>query len=160
MENTILIGDHLLVNRAAYWLRKVHRGEVVSFVPPGKRNVVYLKRVVALGGDHVEIRDGVVLVNGNSVAEPYARHIGRFDQTLSANVPKGELFMLGDNRERSEDSRNFGTVPEKNVVGKPVMVLWSFSFPTDKWLTSSIAATYLNHPFDHLRRTRFFRTVQ
>jgi hypothetical protein len=66
---------------------------------------------------------------------------------------------MGDNRELSEDSRVFGTVPESAVIGKPIMVLWSFSIPTEKWMRAPVTA-YLSHPLAHLRWARFFRFLQ
>lgn len=162
MERTVLIGDHLLVNRMAFWFERVQRGDVVSFHPPGNYRDVYLKRVVAVGGDRVEIRDGVVYVNGIRASEPYAEHVNGVEAKTRTcmTVPKGELFVLGDNRDRSEDSRYFGTVLESNVVGKPVLVLWSFAIPTERWMRSSQAALYMDHPLAHLRWARFFHSLQ
>jgi len=162
MEQTVLIGDHLLVNRVSYRFQELRRGEVVSFHAPGKRNAIFLKRVVAVGGDRVEIRDGVVLVNGAAVSEPYAEHLAGYDERGQSSmiVPKNEMFVLGDNRDRSEDSRYFGTVPVRSMVGKPVMVLWSFAIPTEKWMRPQQAALYLDHPLSKLRWSRFFRPLQ
>lgn len=162
MERTVLIGDHLLVNRAAFWFARVQRGEVISFYPPGNNKDVYLKRVVAVGGDRVEIRDGAVFVNGLRVSEPYVEHVCGLCPAWRTRVmvPEGELFVLGDNRDRSEDSRYFGSVPESNVVGKPMMVLWSFAIPTEKWMGRSQVALYMDHPLAHLRWTRFFHSLQ
>lgn len=161
MERTVLIGDHLLVDRVSYRFRDLWRGEVISFHPPGKRNSVYLKRVVALGGDRVEVRDGAVLVNGSRVSEPYAEHVaGCAHEQVSVVVPNGEMFVLGDNRNRSEDSRYFGTVPVRNIVGKPVMVLWSFAIPTEKWMRPQQAALYFDHPLARMRWSRMFRPLQ
>jgi signal peptidase I len=115
--------------------------------------VVYLKRVLALGGDRVETRRGEIYVNG-ALIEPHS-----FGANATALVPAGQLYVLGDNRRHSEDSRYFGTVPESNVIGEPVMVLWSFAIPTREWLESRTAA-YFNHPIAHLRWGRFFRRVQ
>lgn len=162
MERTVLIGDHLLVNRVSYRFKALHRGEVVSFRAPGKRNAIYLKRVVAIGGDRVEIRDGVVFVNGARASEPYVEHVAgccERDHSIVV-VPKDEMFVLGDNRDRSEDSRYFGPVPVRSIVGKPVMVLWSFAIPTEKWLRPQQAALYLDHPLARLRWSRLFRPLQ
>jgi hypothetical protein len=68
--------------------------------------------------------------------------------------------VKGDNRNHSEDSRTWGTVPEKNIVGAPVMVLWSFAVPTDRWLSRRPAAIYLDHPLAHLRWTRFLHALR
>lgn len=165
MERTVLVGDHLLIDRFAYApeipfthirlprLKKVERGEVVSFHPPGRSGEVYLKRVVAVGGDLVEVRGAALYVDGR-IIEPHAG-----EKAVSRVVPAGELYVLGDNRDRSEDSRYFGTVPESNVIGEPVMVLWSFAAPTRVWLKSATAA-YLHHPIARLRWDRFFQPVR
>lgn len=162
MERTVLIGDHLLVDRISYRFRDLHRGEVISFRPPGKRDSVFLKRVVALGGDRVEIRAGAVFVNGAQVSEPYVEHVGGCcEQTwTSVLVPEGEMFVLGDNRDRSEDSRYFGTVPVRNIVGIPVMVLWSFAIPTERWMRPQQVALYFDHPLARMRWSRLFRPLQ
>ncbi len=162
MERTVLIGDHLLVNRVSYRFQTLRRGEVGSFRAPGKRAAIFLKRVVAVGGDQVEIHGDVVFVNGTRVTEPYVDHVGRDcdERRLSVLVPRGEMFVLGDNRDRSEDSRIFGTVPEQNIVGKPVMVLWSFAIPTERWLAPRQAALYLDHPLARLRWGRLFHQLQ
>jgi signal peptidase I len=161
MERTVLIGDHILVNRMGYWFSRVQRGDVVSFHPPGNRNDVYLKRAVAVGGDRIEIRDDAVYVNGARISEPYVHHVCELCETsnIKLRVPDGSLFVMGDNRELSEDSRVFGTVPESAVIGKPIMVLWSFSIPTEKWMRAPVTA-YLSHPLAHLRWARFFRFLQ
>jgi signal peptidase I len=171
MEGTVLVGDHLLIDRFAYGpeiafghlrlprLKKVQRGDVVSFHPPGRAGEVYLKRVVAVGGDRVESRDGVLYING----EPRLEKRARFEMWPAGAqqlvVAPGQLYVLGDNRDHSEDSRKFGTVPEVNVIGEPVMVLWSFANPTREWLRSEIAV-YFDHPVAHLRWERFFQKVQ
>ena len=138
----------------------MHRGDVISFYPPDKAQGIYLKRVVGVGGDVVESRDGVIYVNGKPQNEPYAQHVcepcGR--PSLRIKVPADELYVLGDNRDRSEDSRYWGTVPVKNVTGAPLIVLWSFAIPTRDWLAMSPVTVYLSHP--HLRWTRFLRPLQ
>lgn len=164
MERTVLVGDHLLIDRFAYGpkipftqvrlprLKKVQRGDVVSFHPSGRGDQVYLKRVVAVGGDRVEIREGGLFVDGMLVE----RHaLSRAEMV----VPVGQIYVLGDNRDRSEDSRSFGSVPETNVIGEPVMVLWSFAVPTREWLQSQ-TAIYFHHPIARLRWGRFFQVVK
>jgi signal peptidase I len=164
MEGTVLVGDHLLIDRLAYGpqlpfthlrlprLRKVRRGDVVSFHPPQRESEVYLKRVVARGGDRVESRSGELYINGRQQGARYAN-------AQSFIVPRGELYLLGDNRGHSEDSRAFGPVPEENVIGEPVMVLWSFADPSERWLQSQVAV-YFDHPLERLRWERFFRKVE
>lgn len=161
MEQTVMVGDHLLVNRLAFDWKPVRRGEVISFTPPNRNDVVYLKRVIAVGGDRVESRGGEIYVNGAPLREGYAQYSPRpNERSFRMIVPQRELFVMGDNRNHSEDSRTWGTVPEKNIVGAPVMVLWSFAVPTDRWLSRPPAAIYLDHPLAHLRWTRFLHALR
>ncbi|MGZ4788470.1 MAG: signal peptidase I [Terriglobales bacterium] len=170
MEGTVLVGDHLLIDRFAYGpqipfthvrlprLKAVRRGDVVSFHPPERCDEVYMKRVVAVGGDRVQWRDGMLYINGNHPLDPYTQSPG-MEQSPELVVPAGEVYLLGDNRRHSEDSRAWGTVPESNVIGEPVLVLWSIASPTQRWLRSQFAV-YLDHPIAHLRWDRFFQRVQ
>ena len=169
MEGAVLVGDHLLIDRFAYgpeipWthlrlprLKRPERGDVVSFHPPGHNDDVYLKRVIAIGGDHVEWREGLVFVNGQRRVDLCERSTSQDQQDIE--VPIGQIYLLGDNRNHSEDSRSWGTVPETNVVGEPVMVLWSIASPTRRWLTSQ-SSVYLDHPIAHLRWQRLFQRIQ
>jgi signal peptidase I len=152
MEGTILVGDHLFWSKTLYgpeipllhWrlprLRKVRRGEIVAFRFPKDPQQTFLKRVAAVGGDTVEIRDGILYVNGAAVEEGYAVHHGgilsshRWDQMPSRVVPAGQLFVLGDNRDNSSDSRDWGAIPEENVIGSPLFVFWSYDAPSAAWL--------------------------
>jgi signal peptidase I len=177
MEGTILVGDHLFMDKLLYgpeiplvnWrlpmLKTVHRGDIVVFRYPKDPSEVYLKRVAAVGGDRVEIRDGVVYINSQPVAEPYAVHRGsrysRYEQMGSIVVPKGKLFVLGDNRDNSSDSREWGYVPVENVIGEPLFVYWSYDAPTSKWLDVSLkhrVAFYASIPGNFFARTRWSRT--
>jgi signal peptidase I len=152
MEGTILVGDHLFWNKAFYgpeipfthWrlpqLKSAYRGEIVAFHYPGDPSQIFLKRVVAVGGDRIFIRDGVLFVNGEPISESYAVHTqpvaARFEQMASRTVPLGELFMLGDNRDNSSDSRDWGAVPVQNVIGSPLFIFWSYDAPSAAWLDS------------------------
>jgi signal peptidase I len=171
MEGTVLVGDHLLIDRFAYGpeiplthvrlprLKTPQRGEVVSFYAPGHSGDVYLKRVVAVGGDRVQWHDGVLYVNGERRWEPYVESGHDIKSSTELLVPQGRLYMLGDNRDHSEDSRVWGTVPEESVVGEPVVVLWSIASPTERWLRSQ-TAVYFDHPVAHLRWQRFLQPVE
>src|SRR5260370_29079181 len=152
MEGTILVGDHLFWNKALYgpeipfthWrlprLKTVPRGEIVAFHYPLDPAQIFLKRAVAIGGDLVEIHNDVVYVNGAAVRGSYAlhHHTLRFrfapSEMAARRVPAGTLFMLGDNRDFSSDSRDWGVVPAANVTCFPLMVFWSYDAPSSEWL--------------------------
>jgi signal peptidase I len=139
MENTLLINDRVLVNKVVYDFRDPHRGEVVVFVPPkawdaGPNKDDYIKRVVGVAGDRVVCCDaqGRITINGTPLKEDYlypddAPSVPRFDVT----VPSGRLFMLGDHRSASADSRfhisaSQGTIPVSAVVGRAFVIFWPF----------------------------------
>ncbi len=127
MESTLRQQDRVMVNKLSYRLGDIDRGDVVVFERPDAGPAAYdklIKRVIGLGGDEVEGRDGAVLVNGITIDEPYldpADVIGDFGPIT---VPEGDLFMMGDNRDDSYDSRFFGTVPERNVIGRAFVLFW------------------------------------
>ena len=166
MERTLLVGDYLLVNKALYGaeipgtnltlpaLRDPHRGEVVVFRPPHDPYRSYVKRVVGVPGDTLEMRDKVLLLNGVPQEEVYARYLDRrgdaihpsmswqSDHLVAAHpgrhyaptrdtwgplvVPRGQYFVLGDNRDNSEDSRYWGFVGREGIRGRPWIVYLSF----------------------------------
>ena len=144
MEDNILVGDHLLVNKFLYAPRRLEflapllpqrplrRRDVFIFKFPADPRRDFVKRAIGLPGDVLEIRDKVVFVNGEPLAEPEVRHVdadlyagGRRDQFGPMRVPEAHLFALGDNRDRSNDSRFWGTVPRANVKGRALLVYWS-----------------------------------
>ncbi|HSE48769.1 MAG TPA: signal peptidase I [Terriglobales bacterium] len=151
MEGTILTGDHIFLNKALYgpelplvgWrlprLRTPRRGDIVAFRYPRDPRITFLKRVVAIGGDTVEIRDDALYVNGAPVPEPYVQHrlharTARRENYPAQKIAPGSLFVLGDNRDDSADSRYWGTVPAANVVGEPILVYFSYDAPARDWL--------------------------
>src|SRR5438105_2077387 len=181
MQNTILVGDHLLWTKALYgpelpflhWrlprMRRVRRGQIIAFRYPLDPQQVYLKRAVAMGGDRVEIRNGVLWLNGAATLEPYAFHTaplisanaGQAEHMPARTVPSGEIFVLGDNRDNSSDSRDWGPVPEQNVLGSPLLVLWSYNAPPSQWLDWTLAhqVRFSCAAIPHLfTRTRWSRT--
>lgn len=127
MEPTLLSGDRVLVSKVDYRLHPPERGDIIVFRPPIDTNIPYVKRVVALPGETVDLRDGRVAVNGRLLDEPYA-----FGQTqvrssqvrFPFRVPAGHVFVLGDNRPVSGDSREWGPVPDENVIGKVILKFW------------------------------------
>lgn len=132
MLPTLRIGDYVLVNKFEYVFRPIRRGDVIVFKFPQDETRDFIKRVIGLPGDSLEIRGSEVLVNGKPLREPYAfyaepplpglvdgYHLGPFV------IPRGQLFMMGDNRENSLDSRAWGLLDEAKVVGKASLVYFS-----------------------------------
>ena len=150
MEGTILVGDHLFMDKLLYGpeiplvhlrlpaLKSIHRGDIVVFRYPKDMSETFLKRVTALGGDRLEIKNGVLYVNSRPVQEPYAVHhapVHSPEESWGPTVvPEGKLFVMGDNRDNSSDSRDWGFVPTSNVIGEPLFVYWSYDAPTARWL--------------------------
>ncbi len=151
MLPTLLIGDHLLVNKFSYGVRlpfdgrmliplgKPERGEVVVFRFPKDRSIDYIKRVVAVPGDTIEIRDKQLFINGEPVADPHAyvssptilqRAASPRDNFGPVTVPEGRVFVMGDNRDNSYDSRFWGFVEERDILGKAFILYWSWDIDT------------------------------
>lgn len=127
METTLLINDRVLVNKLSYKLHDVHRGDVVVFVrrddEPGEYRDL-IKRVIGLPGDTVESRDNVVYVNGAKMVEPYLDPGITTSNFGPVVVPEDQVFVMGDNRNESYDSRNFGTIEEDRIVGRAFVLFW------------------------------------
>jgi signal peptidase I len=126
MEPNLFTGERLLGNKLAYHLSGVRRGDIVVFRPPHRPDTPFIKRVVALPGELVEIRDSQVYINGEMLNEPYLRYTWR-DDRYAERVPDGTVFVLGDNRDNSSDSRSWGDVPLKNVEAKAWLRYWPLS---------------------------------
>lgn len=129
MEPTLRVDDRILVSKFSYRIGRIARGDVIVFHYPLNPGKDFVKRVVALGGERVELRDGVVLINSQPISELYPTALAAGDRACTTSygpqqVPQGQLFVLGDNRCNSEDSRFFGFVPVDNVVGKALLVYW------------------------------------
>jgi signal peptidase I len=128
MQPTLHAGNFVLVNKIAYKLGAPERGDVIVFrYPPDPEQVPYIKRIIGLPGDHIHIYDGKVFVNDQLFVEPYIASTTQ--QGGEWIVPDGSLFVMGDNRNNSSDSRSWGMVPVGNVIGKAEVVYW----PPDKW---------------------------
>lgn len=160
MENTLLVGDHLMVNKFSYGLQvpkpvmkefagikipfletqlynswgSLKRGDIVVFRFPGNRRDDYIKRVVALEGETVEVRDRKIYIDGTLWEENYGvykdnygieRERLMFDQE-PFKVPTGHFFAMGDNRFRSKDSRSWGSAPMRDIKGKAFILYWSW----------------------------------
>ncbi len=120
--------ERIFVNRFIYRFSDIHRGDIVVFWYPRDRSKSFIKRVVAVPGDTVEIRYGAVFVNGQKVDEPYLNPEYRdHDSFRREMVPPGQYFVLGDHRNSSNDSRNWGFVSRDLIYGKAVFRYWPMS---------------------------------
>ncbi len=192
MEDNLLIGDHLVVNKFVFAshgdtflhrlfpYRAPERGDVVVFKFPEDPRRDFIKRCVAVAGDHVEMRSKTLFVNGVPVDEPYVVHkdprvFRDLPEEPSRNrmrdnipplvVPEGALFCLGDNRDNSLDSRFWGPVPLSYVKGRAVLIYWSYEAKRDDWewrglghRLRQLAEVFLNF-FTKTRWERQFRLI-
>jgi signal peptidase I len=177
MENTLLIGDHLIMSRIGYdagvpftnwhlplW-RNPKRQQVIIFKPPFAPDTPdYVKRVIGLPGDTIDIRDGAVWVNGQKLSEKYTNGASEpYDLHPPYKVPEDCYFVMGDNRGNSYDSRFWGCVPRKDIIGTPVMIYMSLNVSPEAWEPGQIRerffayANALLHP-GTVRWKRIFRT--
>lgn len=125
MEPRIDTDEYVVINALAYRMRPPARGDVVAFRHERSAPEVYLKRVIGLPGDRVAIVDGTVYLNGKPLNEPYVRFRDRRSAAPVA-VPADNLYVLGDNRANSDDSRSWGFVPSGDVIGRAVIAVWPF----------------------------------
>lgn len=151
MIPTLLVGDHILVNKFIYGttipfsdkrilvFRKPEKGDIIVFKYPEDPSRDFIKRVMAVGGDVIESKNKVVYVNGKAVKEPFVQHTdssikpGGLDPRDNFGpyiVPKDKYFMMGDNRDQSYDSRYWGYVDIKQVIGKALIIYWSWDSKT------------------------------
>ncbi len=127
MEPLLADGERIVVNKFIYRFRPIDRGDVVVFWYPRDPTVSFIKRVVGLPGDTVEIRSGRVIVNGQAIDESYLPASFRdSDDFPPTEIGKGFYFVLGDHRRSSNDSRTWGEVPEKYIYGRAVFRFWPF----------------------------------
>src|SRR4051812_5366329 len=160
MENNLLIGDHLLVNkfifgptplavgRALLPVRPLHRGDIIVFKYPEEPERDFIKRTIGLPGETVELRNKKVYINGQPLDEPYVHFLfppdapgtkeedaaPEFDVRKEygpVTVPEGHYFMMGDNRDNSQDSRYWGFLPREYIKGKALFVYFSFAEEPD-----------------------------
>lgn len=122
MEPTLYRGEFVLINKIAVFGGDFRRGDVIVFRYPPDPDVQYIKRIIGLPGDQVLITGGQVYINGNLLSEPYLMasptYIGIW------HIPPGAYFVLGDNRNRSNDSHVWGMVPRENIIGKAELIYW------------------------------------
>lgn len=147
MKPTLLIGDHILVNKFIYGvkipfvrntlipIREPKREDIVVFIYPEDRSKDFIKRVIGIAGDTIEIRDKKIFLNGLPYLDKYGVYTDEFiipgaiqprDNFGPVTVPKGNIFCMGDNRDQSYDSRFWGFVDLKDVLGKAIVIYWSW----------------------------------
>jgi len=207
MEKTILVGDHVFLSKLPYGPRlpftslrfppfkPIHRQDIVAFRYPRNPSVMFVKRVIGIGGDVIRIVNKRVFVNGRPVKEAYAQiqnsallplrdnfpptpdevetlpaawgldpgwaaELPSYIHDDGLHVPKGYLFVMGDNRENSLDSRFWGFVPVDNVVGEPLFVYWSYEAPSRDWTNEDRGARVrfdLSIVWNFIYKTRWSR---
>jgi signal peptidase I len=129
METTLEQNDRVLVSKLDYRFGGPQRGDIIVFNPPNDSSIPYVKRVIAVGGEIIDLRDGKVFVNGKLLEVPQAtgNTLPQAPQiAYPFKVPAGDVFVLGDNRLFSSDSRTFGAVPVSNIIGKVILRFWPF----------------------------------
>jgi signal peptidase I len=206
MEDTLLIGDHLLVDKLAYSppgpaskyllpYEEPRHGDIIVFRYPADITQTFVKRVIGVPGDHLKIINQVIYRNGTPLKEPYVYHksgimdsyrdnfpsepppytydpardpllrdmLERHVSNAEVIVPANSYFAMGDNRDNSLDSRYWGFVPRDNIIGKPLLIYWSFAATTEE-LTDASAGATINHIEDLIihffSRTRWNRTLK
>ncbi|HEY4439377.1 MAG TPA: signal peptidase I [Candidatus Elarobacter sp.] len=123
MEPRVHTGEFVLINTLAYRFGQIRRGDVVAFRHESPTPETYIKRVVALPGERVAVTGGVVTIDGRTLPEPYVQFPDR-RSAPAVTVPPGAVYVLGDNRADSDDSRNFGVVRDSELVGKALVGIW------------------------------------
>ncbi|MGA1795054.1 MAG: signal peptidase I [bacterium] len=153
MLETLQIGDHILVNKFIYYFKDPKRGDILVFKYPKDKKRDFIKRVVGLPGDTLEIRDKEVYINGSPLDEPYAvfkdkenmfnkNHPAYYIDPYARNrdnfgpkvIPEENYFMMGDNRDFSQDSRYWGFLDRELIEGKALVIYWSWNGIEDNWL--------------------------
>ena len=206
MESTLLVGDHLLVNKFIFggtgaWYdkllpyRKLERGDIIVFKYPYQDHQHFVKRVIGLPGDHLKLVDGEMYINGKLLNEPYVQHdpaaigdplnsdfppaaklmissqmIPEWAQEMPKYVvgdelvvPPGKYFAMGDNRDRSSDSRYWGFVDRGAIMGRPFLIYWSVDATTADYAQETTFFSRLSSVFENIRhlpaRTRWNRML-
>jgi len=202
MEDTLLIGDHLLVDKLTYAppgsisryllpYEDVQRGDIIVFRYPIDIEQTFVKRVIGVPGDHIRLVNKQVYLNGTKLDEPYKIHKTDYidsyrdnfpsepnvrlyppaEEMLSEHVVNGEVvvpphsyFAMGDNRDSSLDSRYWGFVPRQNIIGKPLIIYWSYDAPTDQLVSPTIGLDHIldlaQHFFTKTRWRRTFKLIR
>ncbi|MEP6593525.1 MAG: signal peptidase I [Acidobacteriota bacterium] len=189
MENNLLIGDHLLVNKFIFGptagtfehallpVREPHRGDVVVFKYPDEPDRDFIKRVIGLPGETLELKSKKVYIDGRPLDEPYvhflepaheAQEITSFDvreRYGPVRVPEGQYFVMGDNRDNSQDSRYWGFLPRGYIKGRALMIYWSYESGREDYLDEGMGASVrrlasvVTHFFTKTRWERLFHQI-
>jgi signal peptidase I len=188
MENNLLIGDHLLVNKFVYGpaptslertllpIGTIKRGDVLVFKYPEQPDRDFIKRVIGLPGETLEVRQKKVYIDGDPIDEPYTHFLtpasgSAFHEETSfdvreqygpVTVPAGHYFMMGDNRDNSQDSRYWGFLPGENIKGRALLIYWSYEAEREEYEEAGAGETVkgLFSVFTHFfTRTRWDRML-
>jgi signal peptidase I len=189
MENNLLIGDHLLVNKFIFGptatsigrtllpVRDIRRGDVIVFKYPDEPDRDFIKRVIGLPGETLELRAKKVYIDGQPLDEPYVHFLepaSDSQETTSfdvrerygpVRVPEGQYFVMGDNRDNSQDSRYWGFLPRNYVKGRALMIYWSYESGREDYLDEGAGATakrmfsVVTHFFTKTRWERLFHQI-
>ncbi|MDA8235233.1 MAG: signal peptidase I [Clostridia bacterium] len=125
MEPTLTEGDRIIVNKFLYRFKEPQRADVIVFKYPLDEKRDFIKRIIGVPGDTVEIKNNELIINGKPVPEPYlAQNLEQNGNYGPVTVPQDRYLMLGDNRNNSEDSRIWGMLPKENIRGKAVVLYW------------------------------------
>jgi signal peptidase I len=165
MENNLLIGDHLLVNKFVFGpsatgverlllpTREIRRGDIVVFKYPDEPERDFIKRVIGLPGETIELKNKKVHVDGRPLDEPYVHflepasddgEVTSFDvreRYGPVRVPPGQYFVMGDNRDNSQDSRYWGFLPRDYVKGRALMIYWSYESEREDYVDNGLGAS-------------------
>jgi signal peptidase I len=199
MEDTLLIGDHLLVDKLAYApsgplskhifpYTEIKRGDIIVFRYPVDITQTFVKRCIGVPGDHIRLVNKQLILNGKQVHEPYVYHKTEYIDSYRDNFPSepnfhvteqaqdmlanhmknGEIivppdgyFAMGDNRDSSLDSRYWGFVPRRNIIGKPLIIYWSYEAPSEAFARPVISVEHLLDLVQHFpTKTRWSRTLR
>jgi signal peptidase I len=192
MENNLLIGDHLLVNkfifgptplaigRAVLPVRPIRRGDIVVFKYPDEPDRDFIKRVIGLPGETIELKNKKVFVNGQPLDEERYVHFltppsGDYQEVTSSDVrerfgpvtvPADQYFVMGDNRDNSQDSRYWGFLPRSYVKGKALLIYWSYESGREDYLDEGLVASIkrlgsvVTHFFTKTRWERLFHQIR
>jgi len=131
MEPGLQNGQQLLINKVVYYFHEPERGDVIILHPPppySPKTTPFIKRIIALPGDTIEVKNGAVYINGSELDEPYIKEPPTYN-FQQKKIPENEYFVLGDNRNNASDSHIGWTVPRQNIIGKAWLSIW----PPGEW---------------------------